>query len=82
MNRNPKKRLGAGREGTENVKKHPWFKNIDWKAVRERKLEVPKPKPRPIIDERMSPNILRDKNKISKISYKVKGWEYMNRSAM
>ena len=42
MNRNQNKRLGAGKEDAEEVKRHPWFASIDWKVAEERGLEVPK----------------------------------------
>lgn len=32
-------RLGAG--GPEEVKKHPWFKNISWEDLSNRKLRAP-----------------------------------------
>jgi protein-serine/threonine kinase len=82
MARNPRKRLGAGREDAEDIKKHPWFSNIDWNAVRERKLEVPKVQAKPIIDHYINPDIFKDRGRISKISHKVEGWEYVNRLAM
>lgn len=43
LNRNPSKRLGAGIDGSEEIKKHPFFNNIDWHIVREKKLTPPKP---------------------------------------
>ncbi len=42
LNRNPSKRLGAGPEGADEIKRHPFFKNIDWSIARERKLQPPK----------------------------------------
>ncbi len=30
LHRDPSKRLGSGKEGTENVKTHPFFKSMDW----------------------------------------------------
>ena len=43
LNRNPSKRLGAGPEGSAEIKKHPYFETIDWQVVRDRKMEPPKP---------------------------------------
>jgi hypothetical protein len=43
LNRNPSKRLGAGPEGSAEIKKHPFFDPIDWQMVRDRKMEPPKP---------------------------------------
>ena len=42
LNRNPSKRLGAGPDGAEEIKRHPFFVNIEWKTVREKKLSAPK----------------------------------------
>ncbi len=30
LERSPKKRLGSGPEGADEIKKHPFFSNIDW----------------------------------------------------
>ena len=44
LNRDPEKRLGASREGAEEIKRHPFFKDIDWDALYHRKV-VPEFKP-------------------------------------
>ena len=41
----PSKRLGYGSNGTENIKKHPFFKDINWEELYNKKVEpefVPK----------------------------------------
>jgi len=35
------KRLGSMKNGSEDVKRHRWFKNIDWDEVYQRKLKPP-----------------------------------------
>lgn len=41
------KRLGSGAEGAGEVKKHPFFREIDWKALESKQIEPPfKPKVR------------------------------------
>lgn len=50
LNRDPKKRLGAGPEDAEEIKKHPFFKNINWQDVLQRKLKPPKPHIKPITE--------------------------------
>lgn len=42
MNRNPYKRLGAGKRDAEEIKEHPFFQTINWNDVVQRKLKVPK----------------------------------------
>ena len=42
LNRNPSKRLGAGPEGSEEIKQHQFFEGIDWSTVRFKKLQPPK----------------------------------------
>ncbi len=37
----PKKRLGYGPKGAENIKKHPFFKGINWKNLAQRKVTPP-----------------------------------------
>jgi serine/threonine protein kinase len=43
LNRNPSKRFGAGPEGAEEIKRHPFFLGIDWTGVKEKKMVPPKP---------------------------------------
>lgn len=39
LEKNPIKRLGAG--GAEEVKTQPWFKNVDWDLMLEKKISAP-----------------------------------------
>ena len=41
LNRNPKKRFGTGLDGTENIKKHPWFNTLNWRKLYNRESEPP-----------------------------------------
>ena len=43
LNRNPHKRLGAGQNGADDIKKHIFFKKIDWEKAERRQLPVPPP---------------------------------------
>mmetsp|Transcript_4376 Transcript_4376/g.7400 ORF Transcript_4376/g.7400 Transcript_4376/m.7400 type:complete len:314 (+) Transcript_4376:1292-2233(+) len=42
LNRNPKKRLGAGPDDAEELKKHQFFKDLNWSDVAQLKLKMPK----------------------------------------
>ena len=48
LNRDPKNRLGSGPGDAEEIKQHPFFADLNWDEVKERKLKVPKPMFRPI----------------------------------
>ena len=37
----PKKRIGAGPNGVEDLKKHPYFKGIDWKELENKNVKAP-----------------------------------------
>ena len=37
----PYQRLGNGPEGSEEIKKHPYFKDIDWDALYRKEIEAP-----------------------------------------
>nr|XP_058925054.1 ribosomal protein S6 kinase alpha-4 isoform X2 [Kogia breviceps] len=39
--KDPKKRLGAGHQGAQEVKNHPFFQGLDWAALASRKIPAP-----------------------------------------
>ena len=39
LERNPAKRLGTGPQGTENLKKHPFFQKINWADLEAKKIK-------------------------------------------
>ncbi|XP_036204154.1 serine/threonine-protein kinase N2 isoform X3 [Myotis myotis] len=41
LRRNPERRLGAGEKDAEDVKKHPFFRLIDWSALMDKKVRPP-----------------------------------------
>ncbi|XP_028918534.1 serine/threonine-protein kinase N2 isoform X3 [Ornithorhynchus anatinus] len=41
LRRNPERRLGAAEKDAEDVKKHPFFRLIDWNALMAKKLKPP-----------------------------------------
>ena len=76
LNRNPNKRLGAGKNDSEDIKSHPWFSSIDWNAARERKLRVPRPEIWSVPDGHINPDIFGDQ---ANNENNLKGWEYVNK---
>ncbi|XP_075414185.1 serine/threonine-protein kinase N2 [Tenrec ecaudatus] len=41
LRRNPERRLGASEKDAEDVKKHPFFRLIDWNALMDKKVKPP-----------------------------------------
>lgn len=39
--RRPAKRLGVAEGGVQNIKKHPWFKEFDWKIMSQNRYKAP-----------------------------------------
>ena len=51
MNRNPYKRLGAGKRGSDEIKEHPFLATINWVDVMQRKVKVPPSYPKKVIKQ-------------------------------
>lgn len=79
LNRDPRKRLGSGKEDANAIKRHAWFRVIDWNVARARGLDVPKPKQKPIPKGYISPEIFGDQ---SETKNKIEGWEYVNKNVI
>ena len=43
LNKNPTKRLGAGKKDSEELKSHPFFSGVNWENVLSRKQVMSKP---------------------------------------
>ena len=41
LHKDPRKRLGSGGRGLKEVKSHPWFKRLNWKALSHKQIESP-----------------------------------------
>lgn len=78
LNRNPKKRLG-GIQDAEEIKKHPWFNIIDWDKVKNKQLKPPKFVLKEIKEELVGLELFEEE---CSESNKIKGWEYVNNSAV
>lgn len=57
LEKNPKKRLGA-KDDAEEIKAHPFFKDVDWKAVEGLKIQAPEVKTLPRFETYYSPAIV------------------------
>jgi len=79
LNRNPKKRLGAGKSDADEIKKHPWFKSINWQDVLEMKLKPPKP----FIKELKPASFPEDFFVETSVDHhRVDGWSYKSKNAL
>lgn len=78
LNRNIKKRLGCGKEGSLEIRKHAWFKEIDWDVALKRGLKTVKPEIKPIKVVPFSPDIFSDDDPTE--NNFVEGWDLKKKS--
>ena len=76
LNRNPNKRLGAGKDGANAIKAHPFFQEIDWDLCMQRKLEVYPPILKEITPMNISNKIFMDDNSQG-TDQVVEGWSFV-----
>ena len=79
LNRNPNKRLGSGKEDANDIKKHQWFKGLDWALAAKRGLKPPKQETKSMPEGYISPEIFADRGNGE---HRIKGWEYVNKSVI
>ena len=79
MNRDVHKRLGAGKRDMEEIKEHPFFKDVDWNAIYSR--EIPPPPIKPV---RRAPKVVSLEKMFGKleneVTQKVDGWSVLQPS--
>jgi len=77
LNRNPQKRLGAGKIDADEIKAHPWFKGMNWDDVLKRKLKPPKPHIKPLPTNKVLTDVFfeagKDNNKLPGWNFKYDG---------
>ena len=88
LNRNPSKRLGAGHDGADEIKRHAFFEGVDWDKVANRQNPVPKPRytmqqyrdqfRNVVCSEEQKRNIFEDYEEIDSVNNKqVEGWSFV-----
>ncbi len=80
INRTPGKRLGAGPEDGEEIKRHPWFASIDWSVVMARGLRPPRPPQKLVPHSHISPDVFLDSKEADE--QKVPNWSIANKDAL
>ena len=77
--RKPAKRLGSGRRDACEIKEHPFFENVDWPAVLNRELKVPRPT---VINRRLK-RVSKDRMfglDGGDLGVKLDGWSFIDNS--
>lgn len=73
--KNPMKRLGANR-GAEEIKEHPFFKDIDWVQAAKRKLNPPPAQIRKIVPQKIPIEQVFE-NYAGEDKNKLPGWSFV-----
>ena len=76
LNRDPNRRLGSGPGDSEEIKKHVFFKSINWENVLQRKLKPPKPHLKPIVETGVTFDIYKEANIPNED--KMKRWTFIS----
>mmetsp|Transcript_14386 Transcript_14386/g.12669 ORF Transcript_14386/g.12669 Transcript_14386/m.12669 type:complete len:80 (+) Transcript_14386:359-598(+) len=76
MNRNPHKRLGAGKTGSDSIKAHPFFKDINWNDCMDRKLTVLPPLLKEIAPANISDKVFKEEEELT-ADQGVDGWTFI-----
>lgn len=72
--RDPRKRLGANKD-SEEIKEHPFFEDINWEDVFNRKLQMmPIEDPKINLNEPIKVTFMQSEN-----NKKVEGWTFINK---
>ena len=72
--------MGSGRTDAEEVKAHPFFKNIDWKDVANKKLNPPIIKRKIKISTKYDPNIFETTSPVEESKERIEGWSFVDPS--
>ena len=82
LDRNPEKRIGAGIEDADEIKRHPWFKEIDWTEAYARRLNVPPQSPLTRDEDEfeieMQGELFSEKTSLRKQKNYLEGWSFFN----
>ena len=92
LNRNPSKRLGAGSDGADEIKRHPFFSEVDWEKVSNRQMTVPPPRQtlstykeqfkKVVCSEEQRRNIFEDYDDLnSPNNQQIDGWSFVGEAA-
>ncbi|EAS04466.2 Serine/Threonine kinase domain protein (macronuclear) [Tetrahymena thermophila SB210] len=77
LQRNPAKRLGSGKGDAEEIKAHPFFGDVDWNTVYQRKLKPPRPNRKIRISTKFDPNLFSETDYKGDKDY-IAGWSFVS----
>ncbi|KAL4433330.1 hypothetical protein ABPG74_017434 [Tetrahymena malaccensis] len=77
LQRNPAKRLGSGKGDAEEIKAHPFFGDVDWNVVYQRKLKPPRPNRKIRISTKFDPNLFSETDYKGDKDY-IAGWSFVS----
>jgi len=78
LNRSPAERLGGGPGDAEEIKRHAFFKSINWEDALQRKLKPPKPYIRRVKESKELIEVFKRLERENDVEHRMSKWTFVS----